>query len=86
MACGVDPARLMSSLMTGYFFHSVKQVFPSFKVCLQRIDKHGLAESAWAAQVVVLFAAIYQFPYYVALVNIEIIVFSDFLERLNAYW
>lgn len=65
---------------------SFEQVFSSFKVRLQRINKHRLAESTWAAQVVILIPQVYHVPYNVALVHVEIVLLSDNFERLNAYW
>ena len=63
---------------------SFKQVFSSFKVRLQRIDKHRLAEPTRAAQVIILFSQVYHVPYDVALVHVEVVFLPDNLERLNA--
>lgn len=69
-----------------HYLQPIEQVFSSLKVRLQRIDKYRLAESTWAAQVVILIPQVDHVPYDVALVHVEIVFLSDYFKRLNAYW
>lgn len=87
------PARLMSSLITGDFFHSFsrfiifspsKRSFLPLEISLQRIYKQRLSESSRTTQIVVLLSPVDKVPNNLGLVDISIVVSSYFLERLYA--
>ena len=80
-----DDVILLPVFIQLHNLQSFKQVFSSFKIRLQGIDKYRLAESTWAAQVVVLISQVHHVPYDVALIYVEIVLLSDYFERLNAY-
>ncbi len=59
-------------------------LFP-LEVSLECIHENGLAEAAWAAQVIILFSPVGKSPDYISLVNIQISFSSYFCKRLDAY-
>ena len=62
-----------------------KEFLSAAEISFQSIYEHRLAESARAAQIVILVTIVCQLPDDVCLINIDVSLFPDFLERLYAY-
>ncbi len=64
----------------------LEEVFPALEIALEGRDQQRLAESPWAAQEEVFAIGMRHLVDVSRLVDIEEILFADFLKRLYSYW